>query len=363
MATAGVVATSAPVSQHTEELYRRHGRMVAGLCCALLRDRAMADDATQQVFLSAHRALLNGSVPHQPAAWLATIARNECRARALLRTPEPLSLDGVERASPLPDPLEEAIRRADLAALWRAIRQLPKPQQEALLLREFGGLTYRELAEALSVSGGAVESLLFRARQRLRETFATAGEASWLQPILRVLAGGSAPLAAKAATLGLGAATLSGGAVLIPRTFSPTRPQNPLGAAPQIAHPTRRAWQTPSTHGSKLTTAPAPETQTRRRSQKGVGESAAAAADTEARTPPRDSASEPRSSEEQPAPTTTQPSEPTLAASDPSSTDSGDLSSPSSEQTGQSDPVPTESSTSATSTSNPDSRTGSDSSH
>src|SRR5882672_2670818 len=58
----------------TEELYRDHGRLVGGLCRALLRDPAEGEDAAQQVFLAAHRALLNGTSPREPAAWLATIA-------------------------------------------------------------------------------------------------------------------------------------------------------------------------------------------------------------------------------------------------------------------------------------------------
>ncbi|HJX46566.1 MAG TPA: sigma-70 family RNA polymerase sigma factor, partial [Gaiellaceae bacterium] len=72
----------------TEELYRDHGRLVGGLCRALLRDRAEAEDATQQVFLAAHRSLLNGTSPREPAAWLATIARNECWARGRARMRE-----------------------------------------------------------------------------------------------------------------------------------------------------------------------------------------------------------------------------------------------------------------------------------
>ncbi|HWX09121.1 MAG TPA: sigma-70 family RNA polymerase sigma factor, partial [Gaiellaceae bacterium] len=104
----------------TEELYGRHRRLVSGLCNALLRDRAEAEDAAQQTFLAAHRALLNGSVPREPAAWLATIARNECWARIRARMREPLPTDELDAQSTGADPLTEAIRRADLAALWRA---------------------------------------------------------------------------------------------------------------------------------------------------------------------------------------------------------------------------------------------------
>jgi RNA polymerase sigma-70 factor (ECF subfamily) len=209
----------------TEELYGRYVRTVSGLCGALLRDRAEAEDATQQTFLSAHRALLNGTDPREPAAWLATIARNECWARIRGRMRRPLPSSELETASDRHDPLAEAIRRADLAALWRAIEGLPRPQRDALLLREFGGLSYDELAEALAVSAPAVESLLFRARQRLRvqlgAAYASLSGASWLESLLRLL--GGAPVAAKLAALGVGAATVTGSAVVVPRIVEQSR--------------------------------------------------------------------------------------------------------------------------------------------
>jgi RNA polymerase sigma-70 factor (ECF subfamily) len=194
----------------TEQLFRAHGRVVRGLCIALLRDRAEAEDAAQQVFLSAYKAILNGSEPREPAAWLATIARNECWARARARMREPLPVADVEAtAGAQHDPLAEAIRRADLVALWDAIRGLPRQQRDAIVLREFGGLSYDELASVLAVSGAAVESLLFRARRRLREAYAGLGALPWLGRLF----------SAKAVALGVGAAALSGAGALVPHAF------------------------------------------------------------------------------------------------------------------------------------------------
>src|SRR5206468_3644483 len=141
----------------SERLYARHQRMVLGLCRGLLRDPIEAEDAAQQTFLSAHRALLNGTEPREPAAWLATIARNECWARISARMREPLPTAAADDVAAADDPVAEAIRRADLEALWRALRSLPRQQREALLLREFGGLRYEELAVAIGVTGPAVE--------------------------------------------------------------------------------------------------------------------------------------------------------------------------------------------------------------
>jgi RNA polymerase sigma factor (sigma-70 family) len=218
---------------------------VTGLCRALLRDGTEAEDATQQVFLSAHRALLNGSTPREPAAWLAAIARNECRARIKGRMREPLPSADVEVRSWLPDPLAEAIRKADLAALWSAMEALPAQQRHALLLREFGGLSYEELGAALAVSTPAVESLLFRARQglrtRLRILYAALSGVSWLESLPRFLAGGSgvaAPVAAKVAVLGIGAAAVTGGALVGPAVLEPHH--HAIVPARGVAHPEPR---------------------------------------------------------------------------------------------------------------------------
>ena len=232
----------------TEELFTRHGRMVTGLCRLLVRDPAEAEDAAQQTFLSAHRALLNGSTPREPAPWLAAIARNECRARARARMREPLLLGETESPATASDALSEAIRRADLVALWRAIVALPVQQREALLLREFGGLSYEELAAALSVSESAVESLLFRARRGLRERLSEVyagvggtgvGGTGWLDAVGRLFAGGSgaaAPVAAKAVAVGV--AVMAGGAVVAPDMLQHRPPARPV---PAKTHPAPRS--------------------------------------------------------------------------------------------------------------------------
>lgn len=166
------------------ELFDRHGTTVLGLCRLLLRHREEAEDAVQQTFLAAYRSLLNGVEPRHPAAWLATIARNECRSRAQQRMREPLA--EWEQQSTQLDPVAAAAARADLAELWRAIGALPRRQRQVLLLREFSGLSYGELATALVVSEPAVESLLFRARQELRLRLRRTGSVAASAPLAAI---------------------------------------------------------------------------------------------------------------------------------------------------------------------------------
>jgi RNA polymerase sigma factor (sigma-70 family) len=157
-------------------LFDEHAAMVLGLCRLLLRDHHEAEDAAQQTFVSAYRALLRGTEPREPGPWLAAIARNECRARLRKRMRAPVALDGdieLELSDTSDDLAELADRRAELGQLAVEIAKLPSRQREAIALRDFLGLSYEEVASTLKVSVPVVESLLFRARRRLRDTVRT----------------------------------------------------------------------------------------------------------------------------------------------------------------------------------------------
>lgn len=226
------------VAARVAQLYESHGSLVRSVCGSLLRDRVEAEDAAQQTFLSAQRALANGSAPRDAAAWLATIARHEslARVRARMREPLPLETEVVGAGS---DAHADAVRRQEVEELRTALAGLPAPQRDAILLREVRGLSYEEVASALSVTNSAVESLLFRARRtlqmQLRETLAALSPGMWLQPLREFgakLGGGLAmPAAAKVAAVGLGTAVVAGGAVVDPGVIG-------LGHAPHTGHAT-----------------------------------------------------------------------------------------------------------------------------
>jgi RNA polymerase sigma-70 factor (ECF subfamily) len=184
------VATTDPTPPHAgrlphkaagerlSELFEEHARMVYGLCRLLLRDADEAEDAAQQVFLSAHRSMLGGTEPREPAAWLGTIARNECHTRIRQRMATPLALVVDDRDALVPGAEHMAGERAEIQALCAALAELPQQQREAIVLREFYGLSYEEVRVALDLSDGAVESLLFRARKRLQAELRPARVAS-----------------------------------------------------------------------------------------------------------------------------------------------------------------------------------------
>ena len=211
-------------TRDTEALYREHRAAVAALCGSLLRDRTDTEDATQQVFLSAHRALLNGAAPREPRAWLLAVARHECYARFRDRASTPVpSGDAPEQATA--DASVHVLRAGELDNVWDEVGRMPPAQREAFLLREIRGLSYVQLADELSLSGSSVRSLLLRARTRLRQRLgdvaAGVGGAPWVQALLRLFAGGDGtspvPAATKAAAVGIGALALAGGGGLAAR--------------------------------------------------------------------------------------------------------------------------------------------------
>ena len=259
-------------SKHTEALYREHGAAVERLCGSLLRDRAEAEDATQQVFLSAHRALLNGATPREPLAWLLAVARNECFARFRQQAALPLQA-GEATDGATADASVHALRAGELARVWEEVERMPAAQREVFLLREIRGLSYGQLAEQLSLSRPSVRSLLLRARMRLRrrlgDVVAAFGGASWIQALVRLVAGGDAasplPAATKAAAVGLGALALAGSGALPHATDTPRTSRHPTTrhraeaharhvASPAIAAPA--SAEVRSNRG-EITTAPA----------------------------------------------------------------------------------------------------------
>ncbi len=124
-----------------------------------------AEDVAQTTFLNAYRALKRGERVRNPRAWLLAIAHNVCRQRfrTASRRPQEVELD-PEAAEAFRDedaPTAEEIRHA--------MSELSFNQRTVLVLREIEGLSYEEIGEAMELSLSAVETLLFRARQALRE--------------------------------------------------------------------------------------------------------------------------------------------------------------------------------------------------
>jgi RNA polymerase sigma-70 factor (ECF subfamily) len=169
----GLQEAGAPELERASELFARHSAGVYRYCLRRLGSREEAEDALQVTYLNAWRSLKGGFQPDEHRPWLYQIAANVCstslrsklgRKQVELRDPAALdSLVAQDRAA-----------GDELVGLSEALRDLPTRQRRALVLRDWQGLSYNEIAAELAVSVASVETLLFRGRNKIAATLSNA---------------------------------------------------------------------------------------------------------------------------------------------------------------------------------------------
>ena len=148
-----------------EALYDRHQPSLLAFCRHMLGSLHDGEDALQQTFLRAHKALSDGPAPDAMRPWLFAIARNRCRTLLAARRD---SAQVPEDFEPGFDGLAEDVRRrADLRELVHDLARLPDDQREALVLFELGGSSHADIAQVLSCPPAKVKALVFQARTAL----------------------------------------------------------------------------------------------------------------------------------------------------------------------------------------------------
>ena len=148
-------------------LVRHYDTGLRRLAYRLLGDRARMDDALQEAYISAYRALPRFRGDSSLGTWLYRIAYNACLDE-LKRTRDIVDLESVRgRAQSGDDPIEALLLRQTVAA---ALAQLPPEDRAAVLLVDADGFDYRSAAEVLGSPEGTVASRLNRARAALRQT-------------------------------------------------------------------------------------------------------------------------------------------------------------------------------------------------
>jgi RNA polymerase sigma-70 factor (ECF subfamily) len=149
------------VALYTDRLHAMLLNLVNG-------DRDLAAELTQEAFVRAFDRLDQFAGGSSFYTWLYRLARN--RALDVLARKRPVAAgdEALERAASAPSPAD-AVANEDLRARVReALATLPPDVREILLMREFDGLDYEAIAEALEVPVGTVKSRLSRARAELR---------------------------------------------------------------------------------------------------------------------------------------------------------------------------------------------------
>jgi RNA polymerase sigma-70 factor (ECF subfamily) len=153
-------------------LVDRHIGALMAVARRMLGSQHEAEEVVQDVFLR----VWTNAAKWQPgqakfATWMHRVAINLCYDR--LRRRREVSVDTLpERPDPAPG-AEVGLEEGDLARLMDAeLQELPERQRSALVLCHYQGLSQSEAAEILDISVEALESLLSRARRRLRDRLA-----------------------------------------------------------------------------------------------------------------------------------------------------------------------------------------------
>jgi RNA polymerase sigma-70 factor, ECF subfamily len=232
-------------------LYEHHHGRILAFCLRRLRNREEAEDAAQQTFLKAFGAMRGGFRPAVERAWLYRIAENVCadRGRANGRRVRHEAADGAAVLELIPARDSRSIEGLD-----EALAELTPAQRQALLLREWQGLSYREIATELELSQSAVETLLFRARRSLAKRLEAVPLIPWLKSML-FGAGGAKTVAAVAVTVGVGTAAVA--PLVVPGSSTPAPP--PARSVPANAERVGDVPRSLPTHPRAVapTTAPA----------------------------------------------------------------------------------------------------------
>jgi RNA polymerase sigma-70 factor (ECF subfamily) len=161
-----------------EALVQRHQVKVINLIYYFLNDRWEAEDVAQEVFLKVWRNAPKFKGKSKFSTWLYRIVINTCLNHKRSGEKESKPRDSI--SNPLDgqnnpelagntqcNPHQAMEKKERETVVNQSIRLLPQNQRMALILSRFEGYSYSEIAELMNVSISSVESLLFRAKQKL----------------------------------------------------------------------------------------------------------------------------------------------------------------------------------------------------
>ena len=162
--TQAVMAPDSQPESTLERLIEENQVPLKRLCYLYLHDQSMAEDAVQETFLKAYRALKDFRGEASEKTYLTRIAINTCRD--MLRTGWFRHVDRRVTTEELPAGRESDPCHLEVAA---AVMNLPRKMREVTLLYYYQGLTMPEIADILHISQPAVTGRLKRAREQLKK--------------------------------------------------------------------------------------------------------------------------------------------------------------------------------------------------
>lgn len=155
-----------------ETLIRRHQKTIFNLVYRMLGDYDEAAEISQEVFLSAYRAIGNFRGEANFSTWLYRIALNHATTRRKslnTRQQRNIPIENTEPASdPHPGPAESLEKKEVRQRVQQALNRLEPEDAAVILLRDLQDVPYEEVARLLEIPIGTVKSRLHRARQALK---------------------------------------------------------------------------------------------------------------------------------------------------------------------------------------------------
>jgi RNA polymerase sigma-70 factor, ECF subfamily len=167
-------------SESFNELVLRWERPIYALAYRTIGREEDARDVCQETFLRAFRALPGFRGQAKFSSWLYRIALNLCRdwirrerRTPIVQPPEDVDVMELAAASEPSESIEDLVARKDLSrAVERAMALLPDEQRTAIVLKEYHGLTFQEIAELLGCPLSTVKTRLYQGLTVLRRELA-----------------------------------------------------------------------------------------------------------------------------------------------------------------------------------------------
>jgi RNA polymerase sigma-70 factor (ECF subfamily) len=167
---AGRDASAASARDALPAIYDAHFEYVWRALRALGVAEAQAEDAAQDVFVTAHRRLPEFEGRSSVRTWLYAIALRTARKYRAARKTEPLDAEEVEGSGATPE--QAAVARDDARLLEAALAELDYDKREVFVLAELEELTAPQIAEITGAPVNTVYARLRAARQRVAKTVA-----------------------------------------------------------------------------------------------------------------------------------------------------------------------------------------------
>ena len=163
--------------QAFEVVVERYQKPVFNLCYRMLGNRQEAEDAAQEAFFRAYRALGRYDPNRSFKTWLLSISSNYCIDQIRKRRLQLISIDsllpGREEPDRNPGPEKMSELGEEQMQIQRMLMRLGEKDRTVIVLRYWYDMAYTEIAETLSMSVSAVKSRLHRARRELAEAWGT----------------------------------------------------------------------------------------------------------------------------------------------------------------------------------------------